>query len=86
MYITHAADSYYEYLIKQHQLIGGATDQYRNMYTGAIDAARGHLFHDIEVMRGWRDLTVGSRDDVKGGWAGLMCRCSITDHRYVEHG
>ncbi|KAJ5570531.1 Glycoside hydrolase family 47 [Penicillium hispanicum] len=37
------ADSAYEYLPKEHLLLGGVTDQYRSMYKKAIDAARSRL-------------------------------------------
>lgn len=47
-----AADSYYEYLIKQHQLVGGATDQYSRMYEAAIDKAEENLFMDLDVYPG----------------------------------
>lgn len=47
-----AADSYYEYLIKQHQLVGGATDQYSRMYEAAIDKAEEKLFMDLDVYPG----------------------------------
>ncbi|MCJ1340564.1 hypothetical protein MMC09_005860 [Bachmanniomyces sp. S44760] len=38
------ADSLYEYLPKQHMLLGGLTPQYQKMYTLAIDTAKKHLF------------------------------------------
>jgi mannosyl-oligosaccharide alpha-1,2-mannosidase len=38
------ADSLYEYLPKQHLLLGGHTDQYRRLYESAIEAAKEHLF------------------------------------------
>jgi mannosyl-oligosaccharide alpha-1,2-mannosidase len=38
------ADSLYEYLPKQHLLLGGRTDQYRRLYEGAIKAAKKHIF------------------------------------------
>ncbi|KAF2836732.1 glycoside hydrolase family 47 protein [Patellaria atrata CBS 101060] len=38
------ADSLYEYLPKEHLLLGGVVDQYRIMYEGAIEAAKKHLF------------------------------------------
>lgn len=37
------ADSVYEYLPKQHMLLGGLTDQYQKMYSKAIAAAEKHL-------------------------------------------
>lgn len=37
------ADSVYEYLPKQHLLLGGLTNQYQKMYSKAIAAAKKHL-------------------------------------------
>lgn len=51
------ADSYYEYLIKQHQLISGATDQFKDMYEEAMDMAEIKLFMDVDVIPG-RDYMV----------------------------
>lgn len=39
------ADSLYEYLPKQHMLLGGRTDQYRNMYEHAADVFTKHNFY-----------------------------------------
>lgn len=49
------ADSTYEYLPKEHLLLGGVTDQYRNMYKKAIDAARNSLLFR-PMMKGGRDI------------------------------
>ena len=38
------ADSLYEYLPKQHLLLGGRAPQYRRMYEAAVDAAKRKLF------------------------------------------
>ena len=38
------ADSTYEYLPKQHMLLGGKTMQYKQMYERAIDAAKEYIF------------------------------------------
>lgn len=38
------ADSMYEYLPKQHLLLGALTDQYKNMYESAIQQAKKHIF------------------------------------------
>ncbi|KAJ9097797.1 hypothetical protein QFC19_006665 [Naganishia cerealis] len=54
------ADSYYEYLIKQHQLIGGATNQFANMYTQAIDKAREHLFANLTYYPGREMMTIST--------------------------
>jgi mannosyl-oligosaccharide alpha-1,2-mannosidase len=57
-----SADSYYEYLIKQHQLIGGATDQYANMYEKAIDKAHEVLAVDLPYYRGRGMMTFSGRN------------------------
>ncbi|KAJ9103821.1 hypothetical protein QFC21_002283 [Naganishia friedmannii] len=49
------ADSYYEYLIKQHQLIGGATNQFAHMYAQAVDKAQELMFANLTYYPG-RDL------------------------------
>ncbi|KAH9442651.1 hypothetical protein Pst134EA_031697 [Puccinia striiformis f. sp. tritici] len=53
------ADSYYEYLIKQFQLLRGTNSQYSKMYTSAIESAREHLIrtYDLESSGG-KNLTV----------------------------
>lgn len=38
------ADSMYEYLPKQHLMLAGQTDQYKNMYNTALDMAKQKLF------------------------------------------
>ncbi|KAK3058935.1 hypothetical protein LTR09_000500 [Extremus antarcticus] len=38
------ADSLYEYLPKQHLMLGGRSDQYRNMYITALESAKKNLF------------------------------------------
>jgi mannosyl-oligosaccharide alpha-1,2-mannosidase len=38
------ADSMYEYLPKQHMLLAGQTDQYKNMYSTALEAAKQKIF------------------------------------------
>jgi mannosyl-oligosaccharide alpha-1,2-mannosidase len=48
------ADSTYEYLPKQFLLLGGINDQYKKMYTKAMDAIRKHLI--------FRPMTKGARD------------------------
>ncbi|BGP42312.1 hypothetical protein JCM10449v2_006317 [Rhodotorula kratochvilovae] len=57
------ADSYYEYLLKLYQLLGGsgpAAEQYARMYPAAIDAAHEHLVREIEVVPGLEDaVTIG---------------------------
>jgi mannosyl-oligosaccharide alpha-1,2-mannosidase len=41
------ADSAYEYLPKQHLMLGGRTDQYRKMYDAALAAAKEVLFYRV---------------------------------------
>jgi len=38
------ADSTYEYFIKKHVLLGGTKDQYKNLYTASVEAAKKYLF------------------------------------------
>ena len=38
------ADSHYEHFPKQHLLLGGRSEQYRNMYATSLQAANEHLF------------------------------------------
>lgn len=49
------ADSTYEYLPKEHLLLGGATDQYKKMYKKAMDAVRKTLLFR-PMVKGERDL------------------------------
>ncbi|KAK5174624.1 uncharacterized protein LTR77_001705 [Saxophila tyrrhenica] len=38
------SDSLYEYFPKQHLMLGGRNDQYRDMYTTALESAKEHIF------------------------------------------
>jgi mannosyl-oligosaccharide alpha-1,2-mannosidase len=38
------ADSVYEYLPKQHLMLGGRSEQYRNLYLTALESAKRHIF------------------------------------------
>lgn len=62
------ADSAYEYLPKEHMLLGGATDQYKKMYKKAMDAVRKTLLFR-PMVKGERDLrftaSTASLDPVK---------------------
>ncbi|KAJ5706968.1 CAZyme family GH47 [Penicillium malachiteum] len=49
------ADSTYEYLPKEYLLLGGANDQYKNMYKKAIDSARKNLLFR-PMIKGQRDI------------------------------
>ena len=44
------ADSYYEYLIKEYQLLGGRLEQYARMYGEAMDSAIKYLLRRIRVI------------------------------------
>jgi len=59
-------DSYYEYLIKQHQLLRGTESQYGRMYTSVIESARAHLMkiYDLEPPGGKNFTVLG---DVERG-------------------
>ena len=49
------ADSLYEYFIKEHILLGGAKDQYKNIYVKSIQAAENYLFF-IPLVEGDPDI------------------------------
>jgi mannosyl-oligosaccharide alpha-1,2-mannosidase len=51
------ADSLYEYLPKQHLLIGGRTNQYRRLYESAIESAKKHLFFRPRTPHG-KDILI----------------------------
>ncbi|KAM0792930.1 hypothetical protein ACM66B_002689 [Microbotryomycetes sp. NB124-2] len=53
-------DSYYEYLLKMHQLLDGQAEQYSRMYKAAIDSARQVLLHPITVVPGLEDAVTFS--------------------------
>lgn len=61
-------DSLYEYLPKQHLLLGGLSDQYRKLYEAAIEPAKKHLFfrpmipqsQDILISGTVRTSTLGT--------------------------
>ena len=59
--ISSMSDSTYEYLPKMHILLGGSTQQYRDMYTMALTTAKEHLFfrplndgNDMMLLTGTR--------------------------------
>lgn len=54
------ADSAYEYLPKQHLLLGGRIDQYRNMYEEAIITAKDKLFFRPRVPDNQQTLMAGT--------------------------
>ncbi|GAK66019.1 seven-hairpin glycosidase [Moesziomyces antarcticus] len=53
------ADSYYEYLIKEHQLLGGRLEQYSRMYSDAIEGAKKLLISRIDTVPGVSLMTIG---------------------------
>jgi mannosyl-oligosaccharide alpha-1,2-mannosidase len=55
------ADSVYEYLPKQHILLGGLSEQYQNLYSNAIAAIKKHVF--------FRPMTPGNADILISGSA-----------------
>ncbi|KDN52651.1 glycoside hydrolase family 47 protein [Tilletiaria anomala UBC 951] len=53
------ADSYYEYLIKEYQLLGGRVDQYKHMYSHAIRDAKKFLYSVVDSVPNTLLLLVG---------------------------
>ena len=53
------ADSYYEYLIKEHQLLGGRLSQYSRMYSAAIEGAKKLLISRVDTVPGVSLMTIG---------------------------
>lgn len=78
-YDFNSVDSYYEYLIKQHLLVGGATEQYSGMYTSAIETARKELFMPVSNYPG-RDYLVRFASSLVPDSRLKIETCS-TDHR-----
>lgn len=56
---TGTADSYYEYLIKEHILLGGSIDEYATMYSEAVDTASNYIMSDISAVPGQKLFTLG---------------------------
>ncbi|RQM07103.1 hypothetical protein DH86_00003876, partial [Scytalidium sp. 3C] len=59
------ADSLYEYLPKQHLLLGGATQQYRRMYEYAIIAIKRNIFYRPMTASG-EDIRLAGNVDSDG--------------------
>ncbi|PWN51069.1 seven-hairpin glycosidase [Violaceomyces palustris] len=53
------ADSYYEYLIKGYQLLGGKFSQYARMYSKSIDSAQVFLMRNVTTVPGAKLVTIG---------------------------
>lgn len=58
------ADSYYEYLIKGYQLLGGRLSQYSRMYSDAIDGAKKLLITQVETVPGVNLTIIGQLSGV----------------------
>jgi mannosyl-oligosaccharide alpha-1,2-mannosidase len=56
------ADSYYEYLIKEHQLLAGSRSEYSRMFSEALDSAYVHLMADVQVVPGQQLLVIGENN------------------------
>jgi len=55
------ADSYYEYLIKEHQLLGGGNPQYARMYVESIESMYEHLVSEVKVVPDQQLLVIGEK-------------------------
>ena len=63
------ADSTYEYLPKEHILLGAQTDQYRNMYTRAMESIKKNLlFRAMTQDEDRQILFTSNARAVKGGY------------------
>jgi len=69
------SDSLYEYLPKQHLLLGGRTEQYRNMYANALDSAKRHIL--------FRPLNPANQQLLV---AGTLKRNSAAHHTLIPEG
>ncbi|WFD34142.1 mannosyl-oligosaccharide 1,2-alpha-mannosidase [Malassezia cuniculi] len=58
-------DSYYEYLIKEHQLLGGRLEQYPRMFGQAMDSAIQYLLRKIRVVANAPSLIVASMSSAR---------------------
>lgn len=56
------ADSTYEYLPKQYLLLGGLNDQYRSMYSTALESAKANLLFQPLTPRDNEMLLAGTRE------------------------
>ena len=66
------ADSTYEYFIKEHLLLGGALEQYKNLYISAVEAAERYLFFqplvegDPDIMFSGKYISMYNDDGTRG--------------------
>lgn len=67
------ADSMYEYLPKEHMLLGAQTNQYRSMYASAMDAIKDRLI--------FRGMTKNNQDVLFAGNA----HASLSQRDVLEH-
>ena len=93
------ADSLYEYLPKQHMLLGGRGDQMKKMYDYSITAAMNHIFfqpmvpgpHDIlisgsaKVDDETKNITTEARGQHLGCYAGGMVGIGAKIFDHPEH-
>lgn len=63
------ADSTYEYLLKEHILLGGLTDQYRRIYGTAMDSINKHLLFRAMTKDGSDLLFAGNARATPGSTA-----------------
>ena len=61
------SDSLYEYFPKQHLLVGGLSEQYREMYEGTMEAAKKHIFFRPLNQENLDILIAGTARDVGSG-------------------
>lgn len=54
------ADSLYEYLPKQHLMLGGHSEQYKNMFRNALSSAKEHIFFRPLTPGGQKVLVPGT--------------------------
>ncbi|CED84698.1 1, 2-alpha-mannosidase [Phaffia rhodozyma] len=59
------ADSYYEYLLKQHILLRGKISRYAQLYSNTIDKASETIFREVGVVHGKKLTTVGEMKNGK---------------------
>jgi mannosyl-oligosaccharide alpha-1,2-mannosidase len=66
------ADSTYEYFIKEHLLLGGAKDQYKDLYIKSVEAAERYLFFqplaegDPDILMSGKYTTFYKDDGTQG--------------------
>ncbi|KAJ5899757.1 hypothetical protein N7495_004501 [Penicillium taxi] len=73
-----AADSTYEYLPKEHILLGGQTDQYRDMYTNAIESIKKNMLFRAMTKEEDRQVLFTANNRVMKG--GLMKFQYVQEH------